>query len=108
MGPARQAFSQRRPSQAHQGRLQRRYALEAGAIRGRSLCTSLLALTLGKKPEQVALDTGYGWAGERERVVGDAAPGVYLIGVVRRAAMTALAAGDARQAVVPIATIGDE
>src|SRR5439155_12532373 len=33
MGPARQAFSQWRPSQAHQGRLQLHNAVQAGASR---------------------------------------------------------------------------
>ena len=41
-------------------------------------------------------------------MVRHAAPGVDLVGVVRRAAVAALAAGDAGQAVVPIATVGDE
>ena len=62
----------------------------------------------GVRRRRVALDAGYGGAGEGQRVVGDAAPGVDLVGVVGRAAVAALAAGDARQAVVPVTAIGDE
>ena len=61
-----------------------------------------------RQAQGVALDPCYGWAGEGQRVVRHAAPGIDLVGVVGRAALATLAAWNARQAVVPIAAVGDE
>src|SRR6266566_6084245 len=65
-------------------------------------------LLFGTQAESVALVAGYGWAGERERVIRHSAPRVDLVRIVGRATVTALAAGDAGQAVVPVATVGNE
>ena len=63
---------------------------------------------VGYEVEGVPRDASDRWAREGQWVVRHAAPGVDLVGVVRRPSLAALAAGNARQAVVPIATVGDE
>ena len=56
----------------------------------------------------MALDARDGGPCKGQWVIGHAPPGVDLVGIVRRAALAALAARNARQTAVPVTAIGDE